>query len=322
MINKVQIFSRVLILAALAVVSGSTQVSAGHYSAWSVPMSAESIPGSHPLVNTPAADGCPIESPDGLMLYTATNRFGLGNNDIYRFRREAVGAPWGEPERLPLAINHPIANDFCPTPVRGGGLFFVSDRMVAGTCGGNDIYFTRENPDGTWEEPQNLGCEINGPFAEWSPSYFEDDQGNAVLYFASTRPDGFAPGGTDADIYFSINFGAPQIAPGVNTPFNDFRPNVHRNGREIVFDSDRPGNMGAPGTFDIWTASREETFGDWEALLHLPFPINTPSNETRASLSWDGLRLYFGSTRPNLFGDGGGNDMYFATREKLRGNER
>ena len=320
--NKVHIFSIVIILAALVVASGTALVSAGHYSAWSTPVSAESIPGSHPEVNTSFADGCPIESPDGLMLYTATNRSGLGNNDIWRFRRDTVGAPWGEPEKLPFPVNDNFANDFCPTPVRGGGLFFVSDRPGAGSCGGNDIYFSRENRDGTWDEPQNLGCQINGPAAEWSPSYFEDDEGNAILYFASTRTDGFAPGGSDADIYYSVNFGTAQLAPGLNTPFNDFRPNVHRNGREIVFDSDRPGNLGPAGTFDIWTASRESTSDDWEAPFHLPFPINTPFNETRASLSWDGRRLYFGSTRPNPNGDGGGNDMYFATREKLKGKER
>jgi hypothetical protein len=319
--NKFRNLTLVALLAASALISGTVLVSAGHYGAWSAPVSAESIPGSHPDVNTASGDGCPIESPDGLMLYTATNRFGLGNNDIYRFRREAIGAPWGEPERLPFPVNDNSANDFCPTPVRGRGLFFVSDRGPD-SCGGNDIYFARENKDGSWEQPQNLGCGINGPAAEWSPSYYEDDQGNEILYFASTRPGGYAPGGSDADIYYSVNFGPATLAPGLNTEFHDFRPNVHRSGNEIVFDSDRPGNLGGPGTFDIWTASREEASAEWETPFHLPAPINSPFNETRASLSWDGKRLYFGSTRPNPFGDGGGNDMYFAMREKLRGNQR
>lgn len=309
-----------IVIGLAAAVSFGRVISAGHYSDWSAPASAESIPGSSPDVNTPFGDGCPIESPDGLMLYTATNRSGLGNNDIWRFHRAAIGDPWGNPERLPGPVNSDTANDFCPTPVRGGGLFFVSDRPTSTGCSaGVDIYFTRENKDGTWDEPQNLGCNINSMAAEWSPSFFEDEAGNAVLYFASTRTDGHTPGGNDADIYFSVNWEAAQLAPGLNTEFHDFRPNVHRSGREIVFDSDRPGNLGPAGTFDIWTASRETTADAWDEVFHLPAPINSPASETRASLSSDGLRLYFGSTRA---GGEGGNDMYFSTREKIKGWER
>jgi hypothetical protein len=49
-------------------------------------------------VNSPAAEGCPIESPDGLSLYVASTRNApgaKGKQDIYRTRRASVGAPWG-----------------------------------------------------------------------------------------------------------------------------------------------------------------------------------------------------------------------------------
>lgn len=314
---RVRLYVVLLMLVSVAV-TGSQLVGAGHFSDWSDPVSVESIPGSHPDVNTSANDGCPIESPDGMYLYSATNRLSGGStsNDIFRFPRNADGS-WGAPELVPYPVSTETSNDFCPTPVRGGGLFFVSDRGGPGSCGGPDIYFTRETKGG-WTEPQNLGCGINSSAAEWSPSYFEDDDGNEILYFASTRTGGFEPGGTDADIYYSVNYEPAQLAPGVNTVYHDFRPNVHRNGREIVFDSDRPGNLGAAGTFDIWTASRPDTSSEWSDLFHLPAPINSPANETRASFSWDGLRLYFGSSRTGE----GGNDMYFATRERLKGYEK
>ena len=41
---------------------------------WITPVSAEV--GSHPELNTPQNDGCPILSPDGLSLYMASNRPG------------------------------------------------------------------------------------------------------------------------------------------------------------------------------------------------------------------------------------------------------
>ena len=48
------------------------------------------------------------------------------------------------------------ADDFCPTPVRGDGLYFVSREALPGSCGMADIYFTRRNPVHGWSEPVNL----------------------------------------------------------------------------------------------------------------------------------------------------------------------
>jgi Tol biopolymer transport system component len=177
------------------------------------------------------------------------------------------------------------------------------------------MYFTREK-DGTYQEPQLLSCDINSAAGEASPSYFEDDSGNAYLYFSSNRSGGFEPGGSDSDIYFSLNFGEAQLAPGLNTASDDFRPNVRKDGREIVFDSNRAGGLGG---FDIWTATRESAYADWLSPLHLSAPINSPANETRASLSRDGLTMVFGSNRS---GSEGMADVYVTTREKLKGNER
>jgi Tol biopolymer transport system component len=207
------------------------------------------------------------------------------------------------------------ADDFCPTPVRGKGLFFVSARLGPDSCGGADIYFAREH-DGVYEEPQILSCDINSAAGEAGPSYFEDDSGNSYLYFSSTRAGGFEAGGSDSDIYFSVNFQAAQLAPGVNTASDDFRPNVRKDGREIVFDSNRAGGLGG---FDIWTATRESIFDAWLSPVRLDAPINSAANETRASLSWDGLTMVFGSNRA---GTEGMLDVYVTTRQKLKGHER
>ena len=59
-------------------------------------------------VNSPAADGCPIESPDGLTLYVASTRNApgaKGKQDIYRARRASIGAPWGPLENLGAPVN-------------------------------------------------------------------------------------------------------------------------------------------------------------------------------------------------------------------------
>ena len=316
--------ARLIAFISIAVVMAcTTLVSAKRFGDWGAPVNVESTPGTSSELNTAFDDGYPILSPDGLSLYLVSDRNGFTgparNIDIWVARRASTDDPWGAPENLGLPVNSD-ARDWSPTPVPGHGLFFVSSR--AGGCGlvgTDDIYFTRFR-DGAWGEPENLGCQINSTANEAGPSYFEDESGHAVLYFSSNRAGGFEPGGADQDIYFSVDFGSPQLAPGLNTAANDVRPNVRKDGREVVFDSNRtPGGF---GLMDIWTASRETTADDWTTPTNLGPVINTAANEARATLSRDGLTMYFGSNRADTAGIGGLTDIYVTTREKLTGKKR
>jgi hypothetical protein len=261
-------------------------------------------------INSAQADGCPIESPNGLNLYIASTRPGaVGGstdpNDIWRFHRDAVDAAWGDAEHLPAPVNSAAA-DFCPTPLPGKRLYFVSAR--AGYCGAGDIFRTRENPVTGWAAPENLGCQANGSgpnFAggEFSPSVVETDQGT-VLFFSSPGNDG----GTDQDIYVSTmdadgNFGPATIVSELNTAANDQMPNVSRDGLEMVFASDS-GNT--PGSFDIWTSTRGRTSDAWSTPTKLDGNVNgAATSETRPSLSGDGRRLHFGRS----------GDIWVSTRD-------
>ena len=304
--------NRIMFVGVVAALTFAAVISAQHFGDWSAPISVESIPGSSLELNTAFNDMCATETPDGLTLYISSNRpGGMGGLDIWVARRASSGDPFDAPVNMGAPVNG-TGNDFCPSPVRGNRLYFNSSR--AGGCGALDLYFTRFHQGG-WTEPENLGCNINGPASDGYPSYFEDDKGNAYLYFSSNRPGGFEPGGTDVDIYFSLNGGAAQLAPGLNTASDDLRTSVRKDGREIVFDSNRAGTLGGS---DIWTATRESTFEDWAAPVHLNAPINGPANEVRPTLSWDGVTMYFDSNRP---GGEGLSDNYVTTRAKLKGIE-
>jgi hypothetical protein len=101
-------------------------VQAANFSAWGTPQKIDEIPGNSSELNTPFQDGCPIQSPNGLSLYQASNRpGGEGGLDIWVAHRESTDDPWGAPENLGAPVNS-AADDFCPTPIQGGGLFFVS----------------------------------------------------------------------------------------------------------------------------------------------------------------------------------------------------
>lgn len=249
-------------------------------------------------VNSAQADGCPIESPNGLNLYIASTRPGaVGGdtdpNDIWRFHRTSIDAAWGAAEHLPAPVNSAAA-DFCPTPLPGKRLYFVSTR--AGYCGAGDIFRTQEHPVKGWLAPENLGCQATGAgpnFAgqEFSPSVVETGQGT-VLFFSSPGNDG----GTDQDIYVSEmradgSFTPASLVAGLSTAANDQMPNVSRDGLEMVFVSDRAGGFGA---FDVYSSTRASTADPWSAPVNLGSNVNTSAGESRPSLSGDGRRLHFG----------------------------
>jgi hypothetical protein len=252
-------------------------------------------------VNVPGfQDGCPIESPDGRSLYFASTRPRFAGDlrtdiDIWVAHRDSTDAPWGAPENLGEPVNS-TSDDFCPTPTRGGRLFFVSRRVIPGvTCGMGDIYLTRLNPGQGWEEPQHLGCEADGgpntPLDEQGPSYVK--AGGPVLYYSSGIPSGPQASG---DIFRSRrncdgSFGPPERVDELSGPAIDIQPNVRRDGREVVFASNRPGGLGGQ---DIWVATRKGPNDSWSTPENLGGNVNTAAGETRPSLSWDGDRLYFG----------------------------
>ncbi len=248
-----------------------------------------------------AGAGCPIETPDGLSLMVASGRpGGLGDLDIWVIDRPAIGAEWSAPKNLPAPINSAAA-DFCPSPFERS-LYFVSAEANPGACGGGDIYLSRQSPAGDWSEPAHLRCAPDGPNTpgtERSPSLVETWYGTFLFY--STNQ-----GVADAkeDIYVSImdrngEFGPGHLVAALSTPeYQDQMPTVRAlNGAfEVTFNSDRPGTCADPafGGQDAYHA-RALFLPFWWSQPHNAGPnVNTPANETRASLSWDGKRLYVG----------------------------
>jgi WD40 repeat protein len=302
---------KVALVAALVSLTALTAVGhAMNFSAWGTAQKIDEIAGNNSELNTPFQDGCPIQSPDGLSLYMASNRpGGQGLLDIWVAHRESTGDPWGAPENLGEPVNS-AADDFCPTPVRGGGLFFVSREALPGSCGMGDIYFTRENSAHGWSEPRNLGCAPGGPntaLDEQGPSYVENDD-DAFLFFSSSSA--VVPG----EIYVSQklsgwNFGGSTAVSGLNSAANDIQPNVRKDGLEVVFSSNRAGGLGAQ---DIWVATRDAFGAPWSAPVNLGGGVNTAAAESRPSLSKNARQLLFGRTP----GPEGIGDIYVSTRSK------
>ena len=277
-------------------------VYAQQFGDWSPAVSVD--PGGVIGVNTAVNEGCPMESPDGGTLFFASNRQSTAN-DIWVSVRAGEEDPWGTPVRLPTPVNSATANDFCPTPLPGNRLLFVSTRnSLCGGVNSADIYFTGQHPVQGWLEPRHLGCNVNSAFEEFSPSLVEAE-GLTMLFFSSNRL------GTH-DIFVSLlqddgSWSPAEPVAELNSPFQDARPNVRKDGLEVVFDSTR--DEGMP---ELYIATRSSVFDPWSQAQRLGPNVNaTGAAETRASFSRDGTRLYFGSNR----GPGqGSNDIYVSTR--------
>src|SRR5262245_34140350 len=92
----------VVALAAGVLCGAAVAASAGpHFSGWSAAQKVDEIGGNHADLNTSSLDGCPIQSPDGLSLYMASNRPGsmesspgVRSLDIWVARRPSTNAPF------------------------------------------------------------------------------------------------------------------------------------------------------------------------------------------------------------------------------------
>ncbi len=299
-----------------------------------------------PPVNTTLPDYQPFITKDGRSLYFALLEgfTATSPQDIWVAKRNSESDPWGTPQRLGPGINT-TADEAQPfVTIDGHWMYFLSNRRVPDKngivpFGKNDIYVSRRHnkrhdlgPLG-WQEPENLGGNINTAANEAGPFVFEDEvTGMVSLYFHSNRF------GTQ-DIFVSTlqpdgTFGAPQPVAELNSPYNEAVPMIRRDGLEIFFISNRPGSIPYPSdgccgpggqpSDDIWVSRRASTSDPWgepenldvvNASLGGP-PINSPYHDGRPALSFDGETLYFFSA----FREGQQSiyfDIWKTTRTKL-----
>lgn len=119
---------------------------------WSVAMNMGSD------INSESWDAQPSVSPDGKILYFASNRNGgIGSSDIWKTERTADGG-WGKPVNLGTPVNTPSA-EMAPFLHFDNQSLYYSSKGHQG-MGGADLFRTIRT-NGKWTEPENLGYPIN-----------------------------------------------------------------------------------------------------------------------------------------------------------------
>ena len=127
----------------------------------------------------------PSLSSDGNMIIFASDRDGgYGGVDLYEIRKNNFGE-WSDPINLGPKINS-ANNEKSPfLHADGKTLFFASDNFPS--LGGYDIFFSRKDSLGNWQNPENIGYPINTSFNEIS--LFVTTDGKKAI-FASNNLEG------------------------------------------------------------------------------------------------------------------------------------
>jgi hypothetical protein len=145
-----------------------------------------------PSVNSQFIEMSPAITPDGLELYFSdfsnfTRPGGCGKSDLWVTRRITRDDPWSEPINLGSPINTAFG-DSRPS-LSTDGLILLFDSNRPGGMGSWDLYMVRRaSTDAPWEEPVNLGPNVNTPAAEYFPHLSAD---GSTLYYESDRPGGY-----------------------------------------------------------------------------------------------------------------------------------
>jgi len=110
-----------------------------------------------------------------------------------------------------------------------------------------------------------------------------------------------------ADFVFgeATNLGRP-----VNSPYADGIPSISADGLELHFCSKRPGGSGG---YDLWATMREKRDGAWGDPFNLGASVNSSADDYGATISADGMVLYFTSNRAGGLGQ---FDIWMSRREE------
>lgn len=280
--------------------SDFTPDAAGSFSTFSMPQNLGGV------VNSANAEELPVIASSGLSLYFASDRPGLGGRDIWVSQRTTLSAAWGVPQNVG-ALNS--TGNEAPGYISLDGLVMFMNSTRPGGIGGVDIYIsTRTDPnnDFGWTTPVNIGAVVNTTFGEQTPTYFVDPAtGAGTLLFSSDRLSGQT---NVKDIFQSTRnadgtFNPPTLVNELNSPADDNKPLISRDGLEIFFSSNRIARS-------IFVSTRASTASSWNPPVVVG-SLSAGGSAAQSSLSSEGTVLYFASDRPGTAGPG---DIYLSVR--------
>jgi hypothetical protein len=151
---------------------------------WSPPQNLDAVVGEPPIDGT-FNDHCLFVSPDGTEAFWSSDRpGGYGDNDIWTMRK--VDGVWTKPQNMGSNINGPYSDHHSMLGPDGKSLYVTSERP--GGHGGEDIYVSTREADGSWSPLMDLTAPVNGPGNDRCPVLSPDGR---IWLFDSDRAGGY-----------------------------------------------------------------------------------------------------------------------------------
>ncbi|MEM7549860.1 MAG: OmpA family protein [Bacteroidota bacterium] len=172
--------------------------------------------------------------------------------NLYTIDRSS-GDSWSDPAPIGSPINSRFLESTASITPDGKTIYFASNRP--GTYGGTDIYRSNKLSNGSWDEPKNLGKEVNTKYDDDAPFIHPDGK---TLFFTSEGHNSM--GGRD--IFKTVLLGEKWSEPinmgyPINTTTDDNYFTLTADAKRGFFSSDRKGGLGGQDIYSL-TLPEEE----------------------------------------------------------------
>lgn len=216
-------------------------------------------------INSGGLDAAPFLTTNGRRLYFHSDRpGGAGGFDLYASRRQNKRDPfgWQTPQNLGSGVNTALA-EVLPSIFEDDEsgittLFFAGRSGAPGGLGGEDIYSSPQQVDGTFG-PAVLVPELSSSARDLAPFIRRD---GLELFLGSTRP-GTVGGGADLWVSTRATTADPwstpvTLGPVINSDVHDDRATLSFDGTALYFASARSGGFGLS---DVYVLTRSKLKG-------------------------------------------------------------
>ncbi len=227
---------------------------------------------------------------------------------------------FGVAEKLGAPVNSPNPSDYEWWPrLHADGLSLV---VLRGLDEGQEVWqFARASKQDAWQTAIQIDVDDTSQLGGGGPATFmpgamtmDGLECYGMWYIA---PEGYG----DMDLYFlkRDTIDSPwsevmNVGPPVNTKYSEAHSVISPDGLELLFSDQGFPRPGGHGGEDIWVARRAMRTDPWPEPENLGPVVNSPSNDSRAHISLDGLLLFFDSRRPGGYGS---SDLYVTRRMTL-----